>query len=124
MIQRIQTVYLFLASLALALLFILPIYSFDKKNEEGNIIPSKIYITGKQEKVNEKFVLTEKSQLPMVLNVLTGIALLICIFLYESRKEQLTFARVLVILQFALMAIIFYNVSVEVGNPNVSNVKY
>lgn len=124
MIQRIQTVYLFLASVALSLLFLFPIYTFDKIDEQGKTVSSKIYISGKQDKVGEQYTLTEKTQFPMVFSLVIGIALLISIFLYESRKEQLMLARVLIILEFVLLIMVFYNVSKEVSNTGITNVKY
>ena len=85
MIQRIQTVYLFLASLAIYLLFLFPI-----ANLFTTTGAKKIMITGVYETINGQVAQTESFTLLMIATVIIGLVPIALIFLYKNRKKQLT----------------------------------
>jgi hypothetical protein len=84
MIQRIQTVYLFLASVAIYALFLFPI---------ANILAvegaKKIMVTGVFETVNNQVVQTQSFMLLTIATAIIGLIPLVLIFLYKNRKRQL-----------------------------------
>jgi hypothetical protein len=123
MIQRIQSLYLFLASVALALLFFLPIYSFDK-TEEGVSKSVKISVSGKYEKVTDHYVLVKANRPLMIMNMVIGLGLLALIFQYNNRKRQLRITRVMVILEFSLMIFVFSILSRELQADQIDQAQY
>ncbi len=123
MIQRIQSLYLFLASVALALLFFLPIYSFDK-TEEGISKSVKISVSGKYEKVTDHYVLVKANKPLMIMNMAIGLGLLALIFQYNNRKRQLRITRVMVILEFSLMIFVFSILSRELQADQIDQAQY
>lgn len=85
MIQRIQSVYLFMASLALYLLFLFPIANLFTPTGA-----KKIMITGVYETINGQVAQTESFTLLMIATVILGLVPIALIFLYKNRKKQLT----------------------------------
>jgi len=126
MIQRIQTIYLFLASVALALMMYFPIYQFDKISNGTEYTRVKIMINGTYEKAEAALEYTNINfQMPQFLmSVCIGLALLVCIFLYKNRKQQLRIARILIILEFSLMLFIFAMIAKEIKALEISNIEY
>jgi hypothetical protein len=87
MLQRIQSVYLFLAALAIFALYLFPL----AHNVYINNIPSTIKITGIYQDVNGQQAHT---QIFVALTAVTAIIALIpivVIFLYKNRKQQIAF---------------------------------
>ncbi|MEM1217036.1 MAG: DUF4293 domain-containing protein [Bacteroidota bacterium] len=85
MIQRIQSIYLFLASGALFGLFALPVATTEKERENSELF------------ADAKFNLFD--ELPILAIVaLAGAVLLVTIFLYNNRKLQMNLTKVGVLL--------------------------
>jgi hypothetical protein len=105
MIQRIQSVYLFLTTL-LSLLFLRASFlTFVDKS--GSII--KVSFTGiLSSKSGGAFELIEKTIPITVLVVLISIVSVIAIFLYKNRKVQLSFSLAAIILTCLLIATSLY----------------
>jgi hypothetical protein len=85
MIQRIQTVWLFLASAALFCLFLFPylnILSDDGKSKE-------IKVTGVYQNVNGQAVQTEPFLLLTIVTVVVALLPCLIIFYYRNRKQQI-----------------------------------
>ena len=84
MIQRIQTVYLFVASLAIYALFLFPV---------ANILTAdgakKIMITGVFQTLNNQVAQTESFTLLTIATGILGLIPLVLIFLFKNRKKQL-----------------------------------
>jgi hypothetical protein len=90
MIQRVQSVYLLLASLSLFALFIFPVATvFDN----GTI--KKITVNGVYETVNNSVVQTESFILLTIATGILGVLPLVLIFLYKNRKKQMLFVYLL-----------------------------
>src|SRR5690606_37977472 len=93
MIQRIQSIYLFLASLALFLLFVFPLANvFDVTGAK------RITITGIYEIAENGLIQKESFILLTIVTVILAIIPLILIFLYKNRKKQMILVYVTVIL--------------------------
>jgi hypothetical protein len=105
MIQRIQTVYLFLAFLAIALLFAFPLAQFF--SETGTYIFS---ITGLKNMVpGEPEAFNSMIFLPMIiLDIAIALLALIAIFQYKKRPLQVKFTSAGVFLTIALIMGIFF----------------
>ncbi|MFW6019712.1 MAG: DUF4293 domain-containing protein [Bacteroidales bacterium] len=103
MIQRIQTVYMFLGVLITVAIFIFPIASFELANGEQL-----------QYKLMDFDVLFSlelgKQQLftPVISNWLTGLLLLVNIFLYKNRKLQKRLLMIIVVINLGTLGGAFY----------------
>ncbi|MEO5912470.1 MAG: DUF4293 domain-containing protein [Pelobium sp.] len=89
MIQRIQSIYLFLASLAIYALFLFPIV-----NVLTAMSAKKIMITGVYETLNDQVAQTQSFTLLTIVTGILGLVPLVLIFLYKTRKKQATFVYV------------------------------
>lgn len=87
MIQRIQSVYLFIASLLIFALYLFPL----AHNVLINGVSSTIQVTGIYQNVNGQPVHTEVFVALTAVTAIIGIIPLIIIFLYKNRKQQITF---------------------------------
>ena len=96
MIQRIQTIYLFLASIAIYLLFIFPIVN--TLTTDG---ARQIKITGVYETVSNQVVQTEPFTLLTIATAILGLIPLVLIFQFKNRKRQLTMVYSLVVVIIA-----------------------
>jgi hypothetical protein len=100
MIQRIQTVFLFISFVLTGLLFFIPF---------ANLITSEVYSfslfgisSGKSEEVlKQPYGLT-------VLGALTTLLIFVIIFLFKKRKLQMTLTLIAIILSLALNAAMYY----------------
>jgi len=97
MIQRIQSVYLFLASAVIYAFYLFPI---------ANILSAdgakKIMITGVFETLNGQVAQTTSFTLLSVVTGIVGIIPLILIFLYKNRKRQATYVYLTVLILIGL----------------------
>lgn len=83
MLQRIQTIYLFIASLAIYALFLFPIASI------SNIIGAKkIMITGAYQSLNNQIAQTDNFLGLSIATAILGLLPLVLIFLYKNRNMQ------------------------------------
>jgi hypothetical protein len=98
MLQRIQSIYLLLAGLAIYALFLFPlvhdVYVAGK--------PSSIMVTGVFQQVNGQRAHTEFFVALTIVTAIIGIIPLIIIFLYKNRKQQiaLSYSTIAVIIGF------------------------
>ncbi|MCG3164913.1 MAG: hypothetical protein POELPBGB_00672 [Bacteroidia bacterium] len=96
MIQRKQTAFLAIAVLLLLQLFIFPVYSFEKGEEQ---LPFYIYGLGQ---ISPDYFAT------IALNVFSVFLLLGIIFLYKNRKNQMLLCKIATLLITGLIVAIFY----------------
>lgn len=85
MIQRIQTVWLFLASLTILLLFLFPYLQYF--DNFGTAMAIKI--TGIYQGITDGIIQTESFILQTIATVLVALLPLVIIFFYADRKKQL-----------------------------------
>lgn len=125
MIQRIQSVYLLLAALTLALLFMLPLYTVDLV-VDGNTKLFKIMVTGTYEKgiTDVAYTLIRVNRPQFFITSIMILGLLVCIFLYRDRKRQLRVVRLWIILEFALMIFLLSMAKHEMNILGKSSAKY
>ncbi|OAQ41863.1 hypothetical protein A5893_01730 [Pedobacter psychrophilus] len=117
MIQRIQTVYLFLASLAIYGLFIFPVVQ--TLTVDG---AKQIKITGVYETVSNQVVQTEPFILLTIATALLGLVPLLLIFQYKKRKQQATLIYIFVVIMIAFSFWIAQTVKVAANtNLEISN---
>jgi hypothetical protein len=124
MIQRIQTLYLFIASISLAIMFFLPIYTFQEKANDGSMMDVKLTLQGRFEKSmgTENFVLTKPNWAKSLMALAIGLGLFVAIFRYNDRKKQLRIARVMIILTFAFIGTMLYGAYNTVNNGTAVNI--
>lgn len=121
MIQRIQSVYLLLASIALFALFMFPI-AHDVLIEN---LPKTIKITGVYQIVDGQQVQTLSFLVLTIVSVIIALLPLVIIFLYKERKKQVAFCYglILVIIGYSFwVAQTIKSVSVDasIGADNYS----
>ncbi|WP_428328498.1 DUF4293 domain-containing protein [Mucilaginibacter sp.] len=99
MLQRIQSIYLFLAGLALFALFLFPLVH----NVYVNSKPLTIMVTGVYQDVNGQPTHTEFFVALTVATAILGLIPLFIIFLYKNRKQQiaLCYSALLVIIGYS-----------------------
>jgi hypothetical protein len=105
MIQRIQSVFLFLAFLATIALFFYPmagVYS--------DLVAYKFYVYELKNMVpGEASLFTFMTTFPLLLlNILVGALSVICIFLYKNRIRQAKLVRLAILLEIVLIALVFF----------------
>ncbi len=98
MIQRIQTIYLFLSSLAIYGLFLFPIV-----NILSAIGAKKIMVTGVYEIINNQVAQTAPFTLLTIATAVIGLIPLVLIFLFKNRKQQtmLVYGNVFLVIGFS-----------------------
>jgi hypothetical protein len=105
MIQRIQTLFLFLAFLATIALFFYPIagiYS-DHYTYKFYVYELKNMVPG------EASMFTFMTTFPLLLlNIIIGVMSVICIFLYKNRILQAKLVRLSILLEIGLIALILF----------------
>ncbi|MDA9554779.1 DUF4293 domain-containing protein [Pelobium sp.] len=120
MIQRIQSVYLFLASVAIYGLFIFPVVN--TLTPEG---AKQIKITGVYETVGNQVVQTSPFTLLTIITAILGLVPIVLIFLYKNRKQQLTLIYVFVLMMIGYSFWISQtiktaaNTTLELSNYNI-----
>jgi hypothetical protein len=92
MIQRIQSIYLLLAVLVSASLFYLPLFEVPSATAGTDAV---------------KFMITSNALL-LVLACAIGVLSFITIFLFKSRPLQLRICRLILILIFVMIGLLFY----------------
>ena len=102
MLQRIQSIYLLLASLALAALFIFPLLH----DISLNGLTETIKVTGVYQDVNGQIIHSEPFTALSVVDGVVALLPLIIIFLYKNRKLQITlcYSVMLVIIGYSYWA--------------------
>ncbi len=83
MLQRIQTVYLFIASLAVYALFLFPVASVF-----NNLGATKIMVTGAYQTLGSEVVQTQNFFSLSLATAILGLLPLVLIFLYKNRNQQ------------------------------------
>ncbi len=99
MLQRIQSIYLLLASLALVALYIFPLLH----NIPLNGLTETIKVTGAYQEVNGQIIHSEPFAALSIVTALVAILPLVIIFLYNNRVLQITlcYSAILVIIGYS-----------------------
>jgi hypothetical protein len=113
MIQRIQSIYLVLALVGLALLFMFPTATFDLVNPQTNTIEATASLdlveqatTYDQTGIIPTFV-GQGSVLLMILVIVIAVGTLVSIFLFKNRILQMRLVALTLVLTLAYIAIVF-----------------
>lgn len=125
MIQRIQTIYLFLASVALMVLFFVPIYHYQQIGPSAHVLDAKITIQGSYVKnaLTNNYELQSLNNLRMFIAAALSLFLLFTIFQFNNRKRQVGIARVLVIAQFAFVIYLLSSLQQQITAAGITQVK-
>jgi len=119
MIQRIQSIFLFLASIAIALVFFFPLANFFSENYSVQF-----WVTGiiKHTEFSDNVNI---SSLPLLI-IVPFIALLsfITIFLYKNRKIQLKLIKFNILLNIILIALYFFYFINNIEEITFANADY
>lgn len=105
MLQRVQTLFLFIAFAASVCLFFFPLAGI-----YSTTVAYKFYVYELRNMVpDEESAFSFMTVLPLfLLNILAGILSLICIFLYKNRVRQMKLVRLAIFLDVILIALIFF----------------
>ncbi len=107
MIQRIQTVYLAIAAIALTIAFFFPVISYINEGQ----IWLEVYLKGFQDNSSPLTGLNNLILIPLQLITLIVILMAAAtIFLYKNRKLQMRLARLGIVLILVVVALIFFYV--------------
>ncbi len=105
MIQRIQTVYLAIAAIVLAVAFFFPIMSFINNGQ----IWLEVYLKGFQDNSAPALGLSNLILLPLqLLNLISIIMAVFAIFLFKNRKLQMRLVRLGIVMVLVVIALIFF----------------
>lgn len=124
MIQRIQTLYLFLASAALACMFFFPIYTYNEVGADASLTEVKLTIQGRFEKdmSTNEYVMAKPSYAKSLMALVIGLAFFVSIFQYNNRVRQLRIVRIMIILTFAFITTMLVSASRVVNAEGVQNI--
>ncbi len=111
MIQRIQTVWLFLAFLSAAVLFFLPLAEISQAGKNFELLYRGIYpLTGENPEM-------KLASIPLAsINFLTALLSITSIFLFKKRKLQMRICMYNSILLIAVTGLIYYYSSYAMGS--------
>lgn len=110
MIQRIQSIFLFLTAVAGGLMFAVPIASIETNAPESALFKDRVYEL-------------QDNPILMVMFGLVGLLALVSIFQFKNRSRQLTLNRILIILNLlgvALALFLFMQDSPNIPTDNIS----
>ncbi len=124
MIQRIQTLYLFIASASLAMMFFFPIYTFRETQADASFKEVKLTIQGRFEKdmSTNEYVLVKPNYAKSLMVLVIGLAFFVAIFQYQNRVRQLRITRIMIILVFAFIVTLLSSAYSTVNAAGVSNI--
>ncbi len=124
MIQRVQTLYLFIASTSLALMFFFPIYTFTEKQTDASFKEVKLTIQGRFEKdfSTNEFVIAKPNYAKSLMVLVIGMAFFVAIFQYNNRVRQLRITRIMIIAIFAFIITLLGSAYNTVNAEGVSNI--
>jgi len=124
MIQRIQTLYLFLAAVALMVLFFVPIYHYQQITN-ALLVDAKITIQGSYVKnvSTRVYELQTFNFLRMFIAAALSLFLLFTIFQFNNRKRQVGIARILVIAQFAFVIYLLSSLQQQITAAGITQVR-
>jgi hypothetical protein len=105
MIQRIQSVFLFLAFVATIALFFYPIAGI-----YSDLFTYKFYVYELKNMVpGEASLFTFMTTFPLLLlNIVVGVMAVGCIFLYKNRIRQAKIVRLAILLEIVFIALVFF----------------
>lgn len=103
MIQRIQSVYLFVSVAALAAMFFLPMYIVDLS---GSIL--EVGISGAELKTGESVIEETSHSYVSIVSVVTMLVCLAAIFLFNNRPLQMKIARLGMLLNTAVLVTLLF----------------
>jgi len=107
MIQRIQTLYLLIASaISLGLIFIFPLW---KTIDESEYF---VFSLLKEESIILKLI--------PVLFITSGLMSVISLFLFKNRKNQFVLNRINILINFILLGVLIYYLLTLPGESNIS----
>jgi Domain of unknown function (DUF4293) len=124
MIQRIQTLYLFIASASLACMFFFPIYTFTETQADATVKEVKLTIQGRfeMEASTNEYVLANPNYAKSLMVLAIGLAFFVTIFQFNNRVRQLRITRIMIIATFAFIVTLLSSAYNTVNAPGVSNI--
>lgn len=116
MLQRIQSIYLFLAGLVIFLLFLFPMVH----NVYINGVPSTVSVSGVYQDVNGQQAHTQSFIALIAATAIVGIIPLILIFQYKNRKQQINLCYVYILVVIGYTFWVSQTVKGLVGDVNLT----
>ena len=118
MIQRIQTLFLFLVFLIILASFFFPVASF-----WGDLYVVKLGVLGVEEQFQYDAVWPDTILLPVVLGLI-GFLSFVTIFLYKRRMVQMRLIRFALLLNIVYLALVFFYYVPELESITQTNADY
>ncbi|TJZ59819.1 DUF4293 family protein [Sphingobacterium olei] len=117
MIQRIQTIWLLLASIVIFGLFLFPYLNYNDLVGLGK----KLYVTGSYTAVNGEPIKQQSNILQMIATVILGLFPLYIIFQFKNRKRQvlLVLIEILLIVLFGVWLIVTANHTLSLTSQSI-----
>ncbi|MEO8795023.1 MAG: DUF4293 domain-containing protein [Daejeonella sp.] len=122
MVQRVQTVWLFFASLAIFCLFLFPYLHVLSANGTAKALK----VTGVYENINGEVVHTSMFLPLIIITVILGLIPLVIIFFYQNRKTQIQicYFNIVAILAFSFWLVqvakqVFGDITLQIGNYGI-----
>lgn len=116
MIQRIQSVWLFLATTAIFALFLFPYVQVLTPEGAGRAVK----VTGVYESINGQVVQTEPFLALTIATVILGLLPFAIIFLYKNRKQQITLSYITILL---ILGFSFWTAQVAKGEAGTTDLQ-
>jgi len=119
MIQRIQTVFLVIALVAVVLAFFYPLASFWSEN-----FSLRLSLTG-IEKIHDQSGSVQVNTIPLVaLNSIAGLLILISVFLFKNRIIQIRMVRFSIFADIILLILLFFFYIPQLEEATASSAEY
>jgi len=120
MLQRIQSVYLFFASLLIFALYLFPLMH----SVYINGVPSTIKVTGVYQDANGALVNSQSFVALIAVTAIVALIPLVIIFLYRNRKQQITFCYLAILVLFGYSFWLSQTVKNVIGSATVGFANY
>ncbi|WP_026897938.1 DUF4293 domain-containing protein [Daejeonella oryzae] len=122
MLQRVQTIWLFFATLAIFCLFLFPYLQVLSANGTAKALK----VSGVYENINGEIVQTQMFVPIMIATVILGLIPLVIIFFYKDRKKQINicYLCILAILGYSFWLVqiakqVFGDITLQLGNYGI-----
>jgi len=110
MLQRIQSLYLLVAAIALGMLFFLNIYKVDTTTQPIRVITMNATAINQFLAANPAPVQPLFQLFPFTLNLISFVLIIVTIFWYKNRVQQNLLARFLILLNSGLLVVLLLSV--------------
>ena len=110
MLQRIQSLYLFIAAVAFAMLFFMNIYKVETKTDPVAVFTINATVINHFQSTTTEPIQPLFQLFSFSLNLISFVLIIVTIFWYKNRVQQNLFARFLILLNSGLLVVLLLNI--------------